>query len=166
MHECNLRRSRKLPHGFKQSARAWPVLALTGFHISLNNIHVQIGNWSPQDLSACQPPPQPPAWRLRRLLFVSQVCDLPHASIIFWRLAVAIAAAAAPLRVLLVHCMLFFGRRQWTQPTEALSCVLHPMESLAAVRYEMTAACMSCRAVRAIPTTQSFTHTHRRRKQW
>ena len=58
-------------------------------------------------LSACQPPPQPPAWRLRRLLFVSQVCDLPHASIIFWRLAVAIAAAAAPLRVLLVHCMLF-----------------------------------------------------------
>ena len=88
------------------------------------------------------------------------VCDLPHASIIFWRLAVAIAAAAAPLRVLLVHCMLFFGRRQWTQPTEALSCVLHPMESLAAVRYEITAACMSCRALRAIPTTQSFTHTH------
>ena len=33
---------------------AWPVLALTGFRHYLNNIHVQIGNWSPQDFKCLE----------------------------------------------------------------------------------------------------------------
>ena len=90
---------------------------------------------------------------------MSQVYDLPHASIIFWRLAVALSAAAAPLRVLFLALHVVF-RSPAVDTADGGTFVRVTSNGVSCSCQDTKSPQHVCHAAHSVHRNHIITHTH------